>query len=180
MAGLTLGQFHTLLHFLQLFLIVLPGINKKRNKTIALPTVLDAILDVYFAGILAQESDSEQIKYGLYYIEKAYVDYLGMAGSHAVPILPHQSDEYYKRIFAQINGILLPGGGVNLHSSGYAEAATKLVQLAMKRNDEGIYFPVWGTCLGFEMLVTLAADKQPVLTKVDAMDYQQPLTLTKG
>lgn len=34
-------------------------------------------------------------------------------------------------------------------------------------NDEGTFFPVWGTCNGFEILATIIADFEQVLTHID-------------
>lgn len=33
-------------------------------------------------------------------------------------------------------------------------------------NDNGTYYPLWGTCLGFEMLMTFATDFELKLGKV--------------
>lgn len=35
---------------------------------------------------------------------------------------------------------------------------------AIEANDQGDYFPVWGTCMGFQLLHILAADDYSVLT----------------
>ena len=43
-------------------------------------------------------------------------------------------------------------------------------------NDNGDYFPLWGTCLGFELLGYLATDKNySVLSAVDAENLSLPL-----
>jgi glutamine amidotransferase PdxT len=64
-------------------------------------------------------------------------------------------------LFNGINGLLLPGGGVysiGNSSSPFLSAARFLYNLAMDANANGDYFPVWGTCMGFEMLVMLTAN----------------------
>nr|XP_036670478.1 gamma-glutamyl hydrolase isoform X2 [Drosophila suzukii] len=54
----------------------------------------------------------------------------------------------------KINGVLLPGGATWFNqSNGYADAGEHLIQLAIEQNDQGIFMPVWGTCLGMELLV---------------------------
>jgi len=63
----------------------------------------------------------------------------------------------------RINGLVIPGGGTNLmqrnEESGakeftqFAETGRFLIKLARQRNDRGFFIPVWGTCLGFELLV---------------------------
>ena len=39
-----------------------------------------------------------------------------------MPIFVNQSYEYYDKILSRINGVLLPGGGVNLITSPYGLA----------------------------------------------------------
>ena len=48
----------------------------------------------------------------------------------------------------------MPGGGTPLLNSSYSKAADLLLELAMAKNNKGIYFPVWATCLSFEKLIT--------------------------
>ena len=45
--------------------------------------------------------------------------------------------------------------------------------------DAGDYFPVWGTCLGFELLTTIVGG-EGILSQVDAENYSIPLNLTSG
>ena len=37
--------------------------------------------------------------------------------------------------------------------SKFSQAGIFLVELAMEANKNGDYFPVWGTCLGYELLL---------------------------
>ena len=47
----------------------------------------------------------------------------------------------------------------------------KLFEWALRKNDEGHYFPVWGTCLGFENLAMFVGGGKDVLRKRKA--YRQ-------
>ena len=47
-------------------------------------------------------------------------------------------------------------------------------------NDRGDYFPLWGTCLGFQLLSVIQANNDSILSHVDAENYPIPLTLTQG
>lgn len=54
---------------------------------------------------------------------------------------------------------MLPGGGTYFtNSNGYAVAGRHIFDIASEMNEEGNYFPVWGTCLGFELLLFLSGD----------------------
>lgn len=130
-------------------------------------------------GILAQQSSSHLQPYGDTFIAGTYVSYVQAAGARAVPIRVEENDDYYETIFGGLNGILFPGGGVDIVGSDYAKAAGKLFKLALKANDNGDFFPVWGTCLGFELLTALVS-KQNDVVNCECEDQQLPLNMTVG
>lgn len=52
-------------------------------------------------------------------------------------------------MFQNINGLYFPGGDYILTIKSYfMRNAGYLLNKALEANDKGIYFPVWGTCLG--------------------------------
>ena len=87
----------------------------------------------------------------------------------------------YKTISALfILSVLLPGGRANIYGSPYERTAKMFFDLAVKANDAGDVFPMWGTCLGFELLMSLGAGGVNVTSPVDAEDYSIPLNLSLG
>ena len=80
----------------------------------------------------------------------------------------------------RILSVLLPGGNQNIYGSPYERTGKILFNLAVKANDAGDVFPMWGTCLGFELLMSLAADGENVTSPVDAGDYSIPLNFSLG
>lgn len=113
------------------------------------------------------------------YIGAAYVKFMESSGARVVPVLINQTDEYYEMIFNSTNGLLIPGGAVSLTDSGYARAGKKLFEMAKTAWDEKQDpFPIWGTCLGFELLALLAADGQPNLAACNSSDQALPLSVT--
>ncbi|KAL4239715.1 hypothetical protein ACF0H5_000519 [Mactra antiquata] len=126
-------------------------------------------------GVIAQESDSNLKQYGDTYIPAAYFQYIEMGGARGVPILVQKDAEYYDKMFDSLNGILFPGGGVSLLISGYAKAAKIFFDKAVKAYDsDGDYFPIWGTCMGFQILTAMTTGKD-LLTYFDAEDIALPL-----
>merc|ERR1712018_695065 len=127
-------------------------------------------------GILAQElSHSLEPWYGdnyTSYIGAAYVKWIEQAGARVVPVLIDQPEDYYETIFSSTNGLLIPGGAVSLDDSGYAKAGKILFNKAI---DSGSYWPIWGSCLGFELLAYLSNEEQRNL--VDCSSHDQPLAL---
>ncbi|XP_036686892.1 gamma-glutamyl hydrolase isoform X2 [Balaenoptera musculus] len=131
-------------------------------------------------GILMQRCHSENMKIlGKYYIAASYVKYLESAGARVVPIRLDLKDEEYEKLFKSINGILFPGGGVNLMKSGYAHVAKIFYKLAIQGFGNGDYFPTWGTCLGFEELTYLVSGES-LLTLTDTVGIKMPLNFTRG
>jgi gamma-glutamyl hydrolase len=60
----------------------------------------------------------------------------------------------------QFFSVLLPGGATWFNqSNGYAEAGKHIYDIAIEMNEQQQYFPLWGTCLGFELLTYLSADE---------------------
>ncbi|XP_047203868.1 zgc:171566 [Girardinichthys multiradiatus] len=129
-------------------------------------------------GVLAQENlPGDQFARGSSYIAASYIKYLESAGARVVPIRINSTEEEYIRTFNSINGLLLPGGNVDLQTSQFSRAARIFYNLALKANDAGDYFPIWGTCQGFQQLSVLTARKNLLtLTKTKAVAL--PLILT--
>eukprot|EP01044_Picomonas_judraskeda_P013009 COSAG03_NODE_1923_length_3352_cov_2.871196_2_plen_264_part_00 len=90
------------------------------------------------------------------YIAASYIKFVEAAGGRAVPIHYSADKDTLTRLAKSVNGILLPGGAVSLaNSSVYYQAGQTLYDAAVKFNDAGEHFPIWGTCLGFEELARL-------------------------
>ncbi|KAF3690328.1 Gamma-glutamyl hydrolase [Channa argus] len=129
-------------------------------------------------GVLAQENlPGDQLARGSSYIAASYVKYLEGAGARVVPIRINRTEEEYVKLFNSINGLLLPGGDVDIQTSLFTRAAKIFYSLALKANDAGDYFPIWGTCQGFQQLSVLTANKN-LLTLTDTKAVALPLTFT--
>jgi gamma-glutamyl hydrolase len=85
------------------------------------------------------------------HLEASYVKWVESAGGRVVPISSTMwTEAQYDEVFSQINGLLLPGGGAEP-----SEGMKYLFAKAVKANKEGDYFPVWGTCLGFQLITMM-------------------------
>jgi gamma-glutamyl hydrolase len=111
-------------------------------------------------GVLTQPLDGLGAS-GSAYIAASYVKYLETAGARVVPVLWDAPAPALAQLMGGLNGLLLPGGGVysiGNASSPFLAAARALLDQALQFNAAGDYFPVWGTCMGFEMLAMLVAN----------------------
>jgi len=116
------------------------------------------------------------------YIAASYVNWLESAGARSIAIPQNADNATIDAIFPHIHGVLLPGGAdVNMQDS-----VRRLWELALKSNDEGEVFPVWASCLGFEMVVTLVGtnskeeqkDFDILLKNYDSENIALPLDFT--
>uniref|UniRef100_A0A3B4AAD1 folate gamma-glutamyl hydrolase n=1 Tax=Periophthalmus magnuspinnatus TaxID=409849 RepID=A0A3B4AAD1_9GOBI len=128
------------------------------------------------AGLMAQDVRSQEAN-EISYIAASYVKTLESAGARVLPIMIDHTEEEYKEIFNMINGFFLPGGAANIFDSGYATAAKIFYDLAIEANKKGDYFPIWGTCLGFEQLAVITARKN-VLVRTNTTAVSLPLDFT--
>jgi gamma-glutamyl hydrolase len=87
------------------------------------------------------------------YIMSAYVKYIEAAGAQVIPITVGESEEEIMKKLNKINGVLFPGGDGDNYDLG-----NFVFQQIKKFNDDGQFFPAWGTCLGYENMVAYTAD----------------------
>ncbi|KAG7480780.1 hypothetical protein MATL_G00060030 [Megalops atlanticus] len=129
-------------------------------------------------GMLTQEVvDDGMMRFGKTYIPASYVKYVESGGSRVMPIRLNQTLPEYEKIFKSINGMMFIGGAVDLETSDYARAAKAFYRLAVESNDAGDYFPLWGTCMGFQLLTVLVAGEN-LLSNTTAENVAFPLNLT--
>lgn len=144
-------------------------------------------------GVLAQEYYSDQIRSlgegsteklqpaNRSYIVASYVKWIETGGARVVPILTDQSEDYYSELLRKINGAVFPGGANDLSTSSYARSARIVWKTALQFNSNGISFPVWGTCLGMEEIVHLAAGSgRQTLVNCSAYDVALPFNVAGG
>jgi hypothetical protein len=120
------------------------------------------------------------------YIASSYVQSIQGAGARVLPIKYDLSDEEIFKFMDKVNGILLPGGGTELtfdkddkkekfgNLTNYGKQIIKIIKYAEKLNQK-IYFPVWGTCLGYESILLAAADNNTILENYDSSNHTQSL-----
>jgi len=112
-----------------------------------------------------------------------YIYWLSQAGGRVSPVRFDLPDDDLMSLLQQVNGILFTGGeNTLLPETKYFQTALKIFNYAKMANDKGDYFPLWGTCQGFQLLSVLAAQSQAVLlhNHYDSTNYSIPLNLTEG
>lgn len=86
------------------------------------------------------------------HIMKSYVDWFENRGIRVVPI-PYDSHDI-EELFHTVNGLVIPGGDMPyiMDNPQFISNITKIFELSLEKKE---YFPIWGTCFGFEMLLFL-------------------------
>lgn len=138
-------------------------------------------------GILAQPSDfnATHPTDNYSYIATSYVKFVESAGARVIPIPYDLPNEQLKEIFQSINGLLFPGGSASLwqnestrfEMSEFTKKGQYLVNLAIEANLNGDYFPIWGTCLGYELILIAISNDPSILSLYNSSNHRLALSL---
>jgi gamma-glutamyl hydrolase len=100
------------------------------------------------------------------YITEETVQWL--RGIDVVPIVVGTDLNEAAALLRTCNGLYMAGGPN--YEPTYFHLAKHLLTIAVHRNRQGTYFPVWGVCHGFQMLIALLGSVWP-LDSLDAMKH---------
>lgn len=107
-----------------------------------------------------------------YYLEM-YQHWVERFGARTV-VLPARGDA--DSWIPKLSAVLIPGGpGGKGDVKPFVRA---LVERAIQVNKDGDFFPVWGTCLGFEWLIEVIGGNRAIQTNFEADDLSQKLNFT--
>jgi gamma-glutamyl hydrolase len=103
-------------------------------------------------------------------IPASYAEWVEQLGANIVPIPYTLEKDEIAALLRQLNGLILPGGGTAVFGKSSYEFYRQRVYFALDTakqiNEEGIHFPVWGTCMGFEQIINWASGYTIGPTKV--------------
>jgi gamma-glutamyl hydrolase len=99
------------------------------------------------------------------YLDKAYISWIEMSGANAV-VIPYNTESLLSYL-KTVQGIVWVGGAIEntkTHTTRQYEimiaAFRTIFDYAIRENDRGNYFPLWGTCLGFDILAMMGENIQ--------------------
>ena len=115
---------------------------------------------------------SRKMKHG--HIMKSYVDWFESQGVKVVPV-PYDTI-HHEAYFHMINGLFIPGTdkGFDVMNKTLVKTVTRFFELSLQ---PGEYFPIWGTCFGFQLL-TMLVSGNTTLQRYEA-DGRFPIHITK-
>uniref|UniRef100_A0A0G4HNZ5 folate gamma-glutamyl hydrolase n=1 Tax=Chromera velia CCMP2878 TaxID=1169474 RepID=A0A0G4HNZ5_9ALVE len=113
-------------------------------------------------GVMSQPHDDKEGEGS--FIVASYVKYIEAGGARAVPVFFDGDEAYLSRMFSSLNGVLFPGGGNSIApSTGLYRSHSYFLDRSKQAYDEGDYFPVWGTCQGFEVIAQWGANDSSLI-----------------
>lgn len=111
-------------------------------------------------GIVTAPMPTQHLDQAPSYLDKAYASWVEMAGANAV-LIPYNSDSIATYL-SMVHGVVWVGGAIENTKTHTKEQYATLVRTfreifdhAVRENDRGNYFPLWGTCLGFDLLAMM-------------------------
>jgi len=116
-----------------------------------------------------EEYDLDQHPKNATSITSTYVKFIESAGGRVVPIHFTHTFERLDDIMSNINGILFTGGDLDLidpqtgEYSQYTKLASHIYQKAKEINDNGVVFPLWGTCQGHQLMMLLESQNNQII-----------------
>lgn len=98
---------------------------------------------------------------------------LNTAGARIVPIIFNHTWEENKAKIDKCNGVFYAGGAAV--EQDYKDFGKQIFNYVKELNDNGIFYPIWGTCLGFEDLALFASSDPDNMLSEIASHYENPL-----
>ena len=120
-------------------------------------------------GILTLPNDVDTTL-GHSYFPASYVKFLEGGGARVVPIPYDQPLATTQAMLKNLNGALFTGGSASFHNKNgsltvFSKTANAIFEESVRAAAAGEAWPLWGTCLGFELISFLAANySETVLT----------------
>lgn len=123
-------------------------------------------------GIITMPSNS--VPGAASYIPLTIVDWFRSIGVTIVPIPYYLKPRDVPAVFQHINGLYLQGGPN--YVAKHIRLSSLFLKEAIRANQAGDYFPVWGTCHGLQMIAKEFCARWP-LDKVDSLSWHSHLKI---
>eukprot|EP00794_Sanderia_malayensis_P000530 gene530-1183_t len=117
---------------------------------------------------------------GRSYIGASYVKFIQSAGGRVVPIIDDTREkENLDYILNHVNGVMLPGGEINLIDSEYYRIAKRIYEKAVEFNENNVFYPLFGVCRGFQALPVIASGSIDILKLFDSKNVSLPMPVVE-
>lgn len=112
-------------------------------------------------------------QFGASYISSGYVKWIESAGGRVVPLHYDAPVEELEALVDSLHGVLYPGGGPIRAGTQFYDNAEAIYNRVREQHK-----PLFGICMGFELISAIASGDTEILSKVDARNLTLPLDFT--
>ncbi|KAL4272779.1 hypothetical protein GQ457_13G004580 [Hibiscus cannabinus] len=112
------------------------------------------------------------------YIAASYVKFVEAGGARVIPLIYNEPEEILFEKLELVNGVLFTGGWAK--SGLYFEVAQKIFKKVIEKNDKGDHFPLYATCLGFELLTMIISEDKNILEPFAASNQASSLQFVQN
>ncbi|ONK81967.1 uncharacterized protein A4U43_C01F34750 [Asparagus officinalis] len=127
-------------------------------------------------GILTHPGDGASNRTGVTNIPASYVKFVESAGARVIPLVHTEPWETILEKLNLVNGVLFTGGWAK--KGLYFETANKIFQKTLERNDAGEHFPLFGICLGFEIISMMITKDHDICERFSGKNQASMLQFT--
>ena len=156
------------------------GINSTQKKKYEIANIISRRLNrtikqnIITVGILTAPYISNADTFIGSYMASSYVKWLESAGALIVPLPYDLPKPILNGFLKQINGILLIGGGIDNKATHdneqfivFEDTINFILNYTTYQNKIGNYYPIWATCMSFEITPILELNNNKILLKQD-------------
>ena len=115
-------------------------------------------------GIFSAPMPLEHLVKADSYLQRDYLEWIEMSG--ALPVVIPYNTAFLEKYLESVNGLVWVGGAIENNKTHSKKQYTKLQETyekafhyAVHENRRGNYYPIWGTCLGFDFLAMMGQHK---------------------
>ncbi|ONI12371.1 hypothetical protein PRUPE_4G159900 [Prunus persica] len=112
------------------------------------------------------------------YIAASYVKFVESAGARVIPLIYNEPPDVLFQKLNLVNGVLFTGGWAK--SGLYYDIVERIFQKIIEKNDAGDHFPLYATCLGFELLTMIISKNKKILESFSAENMASTLLFTEN
>jgi gamma-glutamyl hydrolase len=141
-------------------------------------------------GIISAPNNINNFDCAHSYLYASYKYWVEMSGEHCI-IIPYDIEEKKLNILLKrVSGLIWVGGGMpdkKYHTQQQEDDLLNTLfccyNYAVKENDKGNYYPIWGTCLGMDILIMFSKNESFTIKSslsTFPLNGNYPLTFVDG
>ncbi|PKA65365.1 Gamma-glutamyl hydrolase [Apostasia shenzhenica] len=106
-------------------------------------------------------------------IPASYVKFVESAGARVIPLIYNEPWDILSQKLELVNGVLFTGGWAKMGL--YFDTIKKVFEETLSKNDAGDHFPLFGICLGFELISMIVSEDNYICEPFSARNQASSL-----